>query len=135
VSASSRSAVVTDVPLKEAFAEADALITDVSSLAVEWLPTGRPLVVTVPAEPGAALGASRLLDAVPRLDAENAGAAGQLVTSRLEDDLEAVTRAELVEYYLGGATGAVALSRFLEACDTVLRERDEAQSGLTGAGR
>jgi hypothetical protein len=135
VSAASRCAVVTDVPLGEAFAEADALITDVSSLAVEWLPTGRPLVVTEPSEPEAVLGASRLLDAVPRLSSANAATAGQLVTSRLDDDLEAATRTRLVEYYLGGATGAVALSRFLEACDTVLQERDKARAGLTAAGR
>ena len=40
--------VDTDEPLTGAFAGADLLITDVSSLAVEWLPTGRPLIVTVP---------------------------------------------------------------------------------------
>jgi hypothetical protein len=133
VSAASRSAVVTDVPLGEAFAEADALITDVSSLAVEWLPTGRPLVVTEPSEPEAVVGASPLLDAVPRLSSANAATAGQLVTSRLEDDLEAATRTTLVDYYLGGATGSVALSRFLEACDTVLQERDKARAGLAAA--
>jgi hypothetical protein len=130
-----RSAVVTDEPLAAAFAHADALVTDVSSLAVEWLPTGRPLVVTVPAEPGAAAGASRLLDAVPRLPADDAGAAGRLVTSRLEDDVEAATRAGLVEYYLGGETGDEALGRFLRACDTVLDERDRARAGLTAADR
>jgi hypothetical protein len=131
----SRSAVVTDVPVGEAFADADALITDVSSLAVEWLPTGRPLVITVPAEPGATIGASRLLGAVPRLTAEDAGTAGHLVTTRLADDVEAAKRAGLLEYYLGGATGAGALDRFLEACDRVLREREVARAGLTAAGR
>jgi hypothetical protein len=131
----SRSAVVTEVPLGTAFADADALVTDVSSVAVEWLPTGRPLVVTVPTEPGAVLGASPLLDAVPRVTAADAAATGQLVTARLEDDVEAATRAGLVEYYLGGATGAGALDRFLDACDTVLRERDEARAVLTVAGR
>lgn len=130
----SGSAVITDVPLAEAFADADALVTDVSSLAVEWLPTGRPLVVTVPAEAGAALGSSPLLDAVPRLRAEDAGTAGRLITSRLEDDLEAPARAGLVEYYLGGAPGAAALSRFLDACDTILKERDAARAAL-GTGR
>lgn len=131
--AASRSAVVSDVPLGEAFAGADALITDVSSLAIEWLPTGRPLVVTVPAEPGAALGSSPLLDALPRLRAEDAATAGPLVTGRLLDDAEAAKRAELVEHYLGPGTAETALPRFLEACTQVLDERNATRAGLVDA--
>jgi hypothetical protein len=127
-------AVVTEVPLADAFAAADALITDVSSLAVEWLPTRRPLVVTVPAEQGAAVGRSRLLDTVPRLRAEEAGAAGRLISGRLEDDVEAAARDELMDYYLGGPPGTAALGRFIDACDTLLKDRDAACAAL-GTGR
>ncbi len=73
------SVVDTASPLETAFAGADVLVTDVSSVAVEWLPTGRPLVVTVPAEAGAAVGSSSLLDVVPRLAADDAAQAGELV--------------------------------------------------------
>jgi hypothetical protein len=132
--AATGSAVVTDVPLQQAFAHADALVTDVSSVAVEWLSTGRPLVVTVPAEPEATLSRSPLLDAVPRLRAEEAGTAGELVRDRLDDDAEAGAREELLEHYLGGATGAAAQDRFLDACSTVLVEREAALAAL-GAGR
>jgi CDP-glycerol glycerophosphotransferase (TagB/SpsB family) len=133
--ARSDSAVVTDIPLPQAFADADALITDVSSLAVEWLPTGRPLIVTTPADPGALVPSSPLLDAVPRLRAVDADGAGALVRDRLQGDSERGARADLVEYYLGGAAEGSALSRFLSAADRVLASRDEAVAGLAAAKR
>jgi len=126
------SAVVADVPLTEAFAGADALVTDVSSLAVEWLPTGRPLVVTVPADPAAAVPASPLLETVPRLTAVEAGSAGQLLRSRLDDDVEAAARAELQRYYLGDDAGP---GRFLDACADLLSERDALRGRLSGGRR
>jgi CDP-glycerol glycerophosphotransferase (TagB/SpsB family) len=122
----SGSRVVTDVPLEEAFSEADALITDVSSLAVEWLPTGRPLVVTVPAEPDAVVTTSPLLAAVPRLQTADAADAGSLVRSRLNEDRERSARAALTDYYLGDTTDGAALSRFLDSCTDVLQTRDVA---------
>jgi hypothetical protein len=123
----SGSEVVTGTPLTSAFADADALITDVSSLAVEWLPTGRPLVATVPTGPGAVVGTSPLLDAVPTLTAEAAGTAGRLVAERLVDDAEARARQALLEHYLS-ATGETALGLFLEAFDGLLAERDAARA-------
>ncbi|WP_143030433.1 CDP-glycerol glycerophosphotransferase family protein [Blastococcus aurantiacus] len=124
-----------DRPLQEAFAEADALVTDVSSMAVEWLPTGRPLVVTVPADPAAVVAPSPLLDAVPRLPASAADATGTLVRRCLTDDREAPARAALVEHYLGGSDPAAALTRFLEACDDVITARDTLRSAVPGVGR
>jgi CDP-glycerol:poly(glycerophosphate) glycerophosphotransferase len=129
------SVVDTGPSAQEAFADADVLVTDVSSLAVEWLSTGRPLVVTVPAESGAVVGPSRLLDAVPRLPADNAASAGDLVRRCLTDDRERDARAALVEHYLGGADPEAALARFLDACDTVIRERDALQARLAPVDR
>ena len=107
--------VDTDEPLTGAFAGADLLITDVSSLAVEWLPTGRPLIVTVPAKSGAVVTASPLLDLVPRLPADEAGRAGELALRCLVDDPERDRRGALLEHYLGGDDPAGALVRFLDA--------------------
>jgi hypothetical protein len=129
------SAVQVDVPLEAAFDRADLLLTDVSSLAVEWLPTGRPLVVTEPAEPGAVTTPSPLLDAVPRLPAAAAGTAGDLVLRCLAEDREQTARTALVEHYLGGSDPAVALERFLGACGDVLAQRDAARAGAAGAPR
>ena len=122
-------------PLDEAFAEADVLVTDVSSVAVEWLPTGRPMVVTVPADPAAVVAPSPLLDVVPRLPGTATGTAGTLVRRCLDDDREAPSRAALVEHYLGGSDPARALETFLEACDDVIAARDALRSALPGASR
>nr|CAA9333293.1 MAG: Integral membrane protein [uncultured Nocardioidaceae bacterium] len=118
------SAVDLGRPLQEAFAEADLLITDVSSLAVEWLPTGRPLVVTVPADAAAVVTSSPLLDAVPRLAEADAHRAAELVRRHLADDGQRHARAALVDHYLGGCDPDAALARFLDACDDVIAARD-----------
>ena len=121
-------------PLEQAFAEADVLLTDVSSLAVEWLPTGRPLIVTEPADPAAAVAPSPLLDLVPRLSAVDAGTAGALVRRCLEDDREAPARGKLVAHYLGSSDPAAALERFLGACDDVVAARDVLLGAVPRAG-
>jgi hypothetical protein len=122
-------------PLTDAFSGADVLITDVSSVAVEWLPTGRPLVVTEPAEPGAVVPPSPLLAAVPRLSGADAAHAAELVQRCLTDDPERAARVTLVEHYLGGSDPDAALRRFLDACDDVLAFRDAAQAELRGGLR
>jgi hypothetical protein len=120
------SMVRTDEPLAEAFADADILVTDVSSVAVEWLPTRRPIVVTVPSEPGAVVGPSPLLETVPRLTNADAGLAGALVRKLLDEDPAASV--ELVEYYLGRTDDEAPIARFVEACGNVLTARETAIS-------
>ncbi len=122
------SVVRTDEPLAQAFADADVLLTDVSSIAIEWLPVGRPIVVTVPSEPGAAVGPSRLLEAVPRLPAVDAGRAGELVRELLHDDPVAAARAGLVEHYLGRVDDEAPMARFVGACGDVLVAFDAAST-------
>lgn len=129
------SVVDTTSSLQAAFADADVLVTDVSSVAVEWLPTGRPLLVTVPTEAGAVVGTSPLLEAVPRLRAEDAGSAGGQVVGCLTDDAGREQRTALVEHYLGSADPDAAMARFLDACDAVIHERDVLQAKLARAGR
>jgi CDP-Glycerol:Poly(glycerophosphate) glycerophosphotransferase len=119
----SGSEVAADLPLARAFAAADLLITDVSSLAVEWLPTRRPLVVTESATAEAGSVTSPLLAAVPRLSADDAGTAGSLVRRCLETDDEAPARAALEHYYLGDVEDGVALQCFLRECENILAAR------------
>jgi hypothetical protein len=121
------STVDTGSSLADAFAGADVLITDVSSVATEWLPTGRPLVVTVPKEAGATVPRSTLLESVPRLTAAEAGTAGALVRRCIEDG-SSRERTRLADHYLGGMDAAAALARFLGACDDVLAARDVLRS-------
>jgi hypothetical protein len=131
--ATAGSRVDTTSTVAEAFADADALVTDVSSLAVDWLPTGRPLVVTAPAT-GVAPD-SPLLDAVPRISADGASEVAALVRSRLEDDVEAPARAALARYHLGETGEGGALTAFLEACDAVLADRAAAVEQLQRIAR
>jgi len=128
--AATGSTVDTGRPVAEAVADADLMITDVSAMAVEWLPTLRPLVVTQPAEAGARVGTSRLLDTVPRLAAAGADRAHELVLRCLTDDPGLAQRRELVEHYLGDIDPGVSLTRFLDACGDVLTARDAARTGL-----
>jgi hypothetical protein len=99
--------------------DADLLVTDISSLAMDWLPSLKPLVVTTPGADGLEIPASRLLSAVPRLTAAEAPAAADLVRRLLEDD-DVATRRALVEHYLGDTTPGVATARFVGACRSVL---------------
>jgi hypothetical protein len=122
------SGVRTDEPLAEAFADADVLVTDVSSLAVEWLPTRRPIVVTVPSEAGAVVGPSRLLQTVPRLPAGEAGRAGSVVRKLLDDDPADSVPVELVEHYLGRIDEEFPAGRFVSACGDVLAAYEAAIS-------
>lgn len=124
--------VDTDVSLEQSFADADLLITDVSAITLNWLPTGKPLLVTVP---GVEVSPSRLLDALPRLDASDDIAA--VVASHVDDDPAATARVELIEYYLGDPAPGVATARFIAACEDAMALRDRAwadarERGATG---
>lgn len=123
--------------LTEAFSGADVLITDVSSVAVEWLPTGRPLVITEPADAGAVVPSSPLLEVTPRLPQSAASDAEAVVRRCLDEDPEQAARAALVEHYLGGGDPGAALRRFLDACEDVLAARDDEldrRPGVRGEG-
>jgi hypothetical protein len=107
-------------PIAEAMQDADLLVTDISSLAMDWLPSLKPLVVTTPSAEGLEIPASQLLSAVPRLSAVEAPAAAQLVRRLLEHDDGVATRRALVEHYLGDTTPGAATAKFVGACRTVL---------------
>ena len=118
-----------DVPLAKSFADSDLLISDVSAVALSWLPTGKPLVVTAPQ---VSVPRSRVLDVVPSL-AEDADAAA-IVAALLTDDQAKDARSALVEYYFGDTTPGAALARFVEACGDLITLRDQRWSAAVGRG-
>ncbi|MFC5679312.1 CDP-glycerol glycerophosphotransferase family protein [Aeromicrobium endophyticum] len=122
--------VDTDVPLEQSFADADLLVTDVSAVALTWLPTGKPLLVTTPAVP---YPPSTLMDVVPQLAPGDPFA--EIVATHLSSDPTAAARAALVEHYLGDPAPGVATRRFIEACRDamLLRDREWAARRATGA--
>lgn len=111
--------VDTAVPLEQSFADADLLVTDVSAVALTWLPTGKPLLVTVP---DALAPPSRLLEVVPRLAVGDDALAA--VDHHLTDDPSRLARGELVEHYFGDPTPGVATARFVAACTEAIAVRD-----------
>lgn len=113
--------VDTAVPLEQSFADADLLITDVSAVTLNWLPTDKPLLVTTPTVP---YPRSALMDVVPQLAPSDDIAA--IVAEQLALDPTAAARHNLVEYYLGDPTPGVATARFIAACGDAIALRDRA---------
>lgn len=108
------------------FDRADALVCDVSAVASDWLATGRPLVVTR-AQRGHGFyeAATDLLRLVPRLRAEDAEGAGELLMEQITQDPQRAERRTLTEYYLGDTSPGASLRRFLDACRDLAARRDE----------
>ncbi len=111
--------VDTDVTLEQSFADADLLVTDVSAVTLNWLPTGKPLLVTTPL---VAYPPSRLMQVVPQLAATDDFAA--IVAEHLSADPTKADRDALIDYYLGDPTPGVATARFIAACEDVMAIRD-----------
>ena len=120
----------TDVPLEKSFADADLLITDVSAVTLNWLPTGKPLLVTTPSVP---YPPSRLMIIVPQLSANDDVAAE--VEEQLTKDPTKALRKKLITYYLGNPRRGVATKKFVKACEDAMavRDREWAEKQITGA--
>ena len=123
--------VSTDRPLIQDFADADLMLCDISAVANEWLPTGKPLIVTRSAEPDAREASTRLLSVAPRLAVEDASAVGPLARELITHDPQREERRELIEYYLGDVTPGASLQRFLEACRRLSARRDELWNSIS----
>ncbi len=117
-----------------AAAESDLLICDVSAVAVDYLPSGKPLIVTTPADARVVAAETRLLRTVPRLTAADAPGVAELVAEQLSVDPGRRQRLDLVEYYVGDTTPGVATKRFVEACERVMDVRDRAWADVRGRG-
>ena len=100
---------------------ADVCVTDISAVAYDWLATGKPLVVTRPAEPRAELPTVGLVTELELLRAEDAARGAEVVDAVLAGPSDA--HAALVRHYFGDTTPGASLARFLDACDVVIEER------------
>ncbi|WP_029288068.1 CDP-glycerol glycerophosphotransferase family protein [Cellulomonas sp. HZM] len=104
--------------LEADFAEADVLVCDVSAVAVDWLATSRPLVLTDPS--GSGVDRGLLVREVRSLAAERAIDAAVIARDEVERDPYAAERKAMAEYYLGDTTPGASLRRFLDACERIL---------------
>ncbi|WP_394216747.1 CDP-glycerol glycerophosphotransferase family protein [Brachybacterium vulturis] len=122
---SSKGLVSTDRPLQQDFIDADLMLCDISAVAGDWLTTGKPLIITRPADPQSRDAGTALLSVSPRLAVAEAENTGRLARELIEHDPLHEERLELIEYYLGDITPGTSLARFLEACRRLAARRDE----------
>lgn len=99
-------------------------VMDISAVAYDWLATGKPLLVTRPAEPRAQLPESGLVREMTLFDAADAGRAPEVVDAAVAHPDE--THAALVRRYFGDTSPGASMERFLTACSTVVDEREAA---------
>jgi hypothetical protein len=99
------------------WAFADACVTDISAVAYDWLATGKPLVVTEPAQPLATRPASPLLDALTLLPADRAGD----IVAILDDAQSGATLTELSHSYFGDTSAKASTQRFEAAIAAAVR--------------
>jgi hypothetical protein len=102
----------------------DVCVTDISAVAYDWLATGKPLVVTRPAEPRAELPESGLVRELTLLDAADAGRGAEVVAAAVQhpDDVHAA----LTRHYFGDTTPGASMQRFLAACTAIVEQREAA---------
>ena len=105
--------------------EADVMICDVSAVAMDFLPTGKPLVVTEPARPEATVDRSGVLGAVYNLPVSQLDRVADLVDGWVTDDAAREDRARWVEHYFGDVTPGASMRRFLDACEEAIELRDK----------
>ena len=118
--------LASDAPIGDVFAEADVLIADVSSVPLDFLPTGRPFLITRPATaPGAPVASSSEVDrAAIRLHAEDVAGLPGTVARLRRYDAGRDERLALVERFFGDITPGVPMRRFADGMAAIVAERD-----------
>lgn len=104
-------------PYLATLGRADVAVVDISSVAYDWLATGRPLVVTEPADGRARPTESELLSGAPRLPAHAAGSVVDLLDSLREPD---PAWTGLVRRHLGETTPGASTAAFIAAVDAAI---------------
>ena len=115
-----------------AFAAADLLVCDVSGVAMDWLATGEPLVVTRPVG-DAVIASSPLLDLAPSLGVDDVDRVVEIVDRELTEDPDREERLRLREYYLGDTSPGAATRRFITACERLMEVRDAELARIAAA--
>jgi len=123
-----------DESLEASFARADLLVCDVSAVSSAWLPSLKPLVVTLPATAQTVDADSGLLEALPRLTAEQSSDAAAYLWPLIDNDHAATDRKELVARFLSAFSPEESIAAFVGACRRVAVERDAERERLGATG-
>ena len=109
------------------FQEADACIAEMSSVAFDWLTTGKPLALIRPADPRADTIPGGLLDRTSAVAPEHADQAVSAVLDALRADDDPAPTA-VARHYLGDTEPGAQIARFLAAVTSIVHDRDRALS-------
>jgi hypothetical protein len=104
--------------------EADVMICDVSAVAMDFLTTGKPLIVTEPVQAAATVDRSGALGAVYNLPVSHAHDIASLVEDWVKHDVKRDERARWVEHHFGDLRPGASMRRFLDACEEAIQLRD-----------
>lgn len=102
--------------------EADLAVVEMTSVAFDWLASGKPLVMVKPHEPAAEVLEGGLLDQCPAVDPSTRQGVVDLIE---EADSRIGSVADLAQFYLGDTATGQQTARFIESSNKVIRERSE----------
>ena len=107
----------------------DVCIADVSAVVIDWLTTGKPIVVTKPTNPAAPVPTEGFIASQKLLTSKKAASIVELLDSVTADETLAAERRKWTEYYFGDTTPGAAMQAWLDACQRV---HDECVAQLEG---
>jgi hypothetical protein len=110
-----------DPDFNGAMAQADICICDISAMAMDWLPNGKPLLIAKPTEPAAVVDPRGITSVVPVLEAVDA----ERIPSVLDDLRSRPISAEhldLIRHHFGEISPGASTQRFLAAVDNAIQE-------------
>lgn len=111
------------------FDVADASVAEMSSVAFDWLTTGRPLVMVRPSDARAEVLAGGLFDrAVSVLPGEARSVGGLLRDALAHPETSRVQAAELAQHYLGATGVGEQQTRFVDAVRLAIRLRSAGEA-------
>lgn len=102
--------------------EADLAVVEMTSVAFDWLASGKPLVMVKPHEPAAEVLSGGLLDQCPTVDPMSRRGIVDVIE---EADARTGSVAELAQFYLGDTATGEQTARFIQASEEVIRSRSE----------
>lgn len=115
---------VDDTPFGWQLENADVMITDVSAVAYDWLMTAKPLVITRPSEPDAVMPDEGFIPEMPLLASHDAANTPDILSDLLSDEYQKKRLSSWADYYYGDRTPGSSLTRFVNAVESVIEERD-----------
>jgi CDP-Glycerol:Poly(glycerophosphate) glycerophosphotransferase len=127
-------AVVMDGSILALFQHCDAMVTDVSSVGLDflYLRTEKPLFITDRRDDRVELSADAPVSAAADvIDSSTISKFGAALATRLADDQMAHRRAALRRFYFGDLAPGESTRRFLDAISEVIQQRDDRLATLT----